>query len=189
MVPGVSPCTPRHPGGAFFPRRTRMATQTEVSPAQAGAQGWSAAVSGVIAGLFAGAAYLAAQVSFTGLARAGGSAEPLQRIAAILLGPDAAPPGADMNFTILGMAVLIHFGLAMAYGRLLAEVVWGRALLPAIAIGAVLGLALFGLNFELIAPSAFPWFQDSVQSTTMLDHMVFGAIAAAACVLLRRRFG
>lgn len=166
-----------------------MASETRLSHPQAGAAGLSAPVAGVFAGLFAGAAYLAAQVSFTGLARTGGGAEPLQRIAAILLGPDAAPPPAEINFTILGMAFLIHFALAMVYGRLLAEVVWRRPLLPAVAIGAVLGLALFGLNFEIIAPAAFPWFEDSVRAATLLDHALFGALAAAACVLLRRRFG
>jgi type IV secretory pathway VirB2 component (pilin) len=147
----------------------------------------STPVAGVIAGAIAGAAYLAAQVAFTGLAHSGGAAEPLQRIAAILLGPDAAPPPAELNFTVFGMAVLIHFGLAMAYGRLLAELVWRRTLPVAAGIGAAIGLALFVLNFEVIAPGAFPWFEESVRATTLADHMLFGALAAVVCVLLRRR--
>lgn len=166
-----------------------MAFPSQQAPARAEVSGLSLPVAGVISGVVAGAAYLAAQVSFTGLVHPGGSVEPLQRIAAILLGPDAAPPPAEMNFTILGMAFLIHFALAMVYGRLLAEVVGRRSLVPALGIGAGLGLALFGLNFELIAPSAFPWFADTVRATTLLDHVLFGAIAAGSCVLLRKRFG
>lgn len=166
-----------------------MPIETPLAASAARPQTLSLPVAGVVAGLVAGAAYLAAQVSFTGLAHAGGSAEPLQRTAAILLGAGMAPPPAELNFTIFGMALIIHFGLAMAYGRLLAEAVWRRPLLPAVAIGALLGVALYGLNFELIAPSAFPWFEEAVRGTTLLDHVMFGALAAAVCVLLRRRFG
>jgi hypothetical protein len=47
---------------------------------------------GVLSGLIAGAAYLMAQMSFAATVRNGQGWEPLQRIAAILPGPDAAPP-------------------------------------------------------------------------------------------------
>jgi uncharacterized membrane protein YagU involved in acid resistance len=140
---------------------------------------------GTVAGLLAGIAYLGAQVSFTALARQGDAAEPLQRIAAILMGPDAAPPPADLNFTIFGMAMLIHFGLAIVYGRWIAALVGRLALLPAMALGAGIGLTLFVLNFEVIAPLAFPWFESSLRGITAADHALFGALAAAVCVLLR----
>lgn len=152
--------------------------------AQAGAV--PQAVAGVLAGIAAGAAYLAAQVSLTALARAGGAAEPLQRIAAILMGPDAAPPPADLDFTVFGMAMIIHFALAMVFGRLVAALVWRRSAPAALVVGAATGVALFGVNFHLIAPVAFPWFEDTVTAATIVDHALFGAFAAAVCLFLRR---
>jgi hypothetical protein len=65
----------------------------------------------------AGAAYLVAQVSFTAAVRPGSAAEPLQRIAAILMGPDVAPPPVEFTFTVLGMALIIHFALSIVFGR------------------------------------------------------------------------
>jgi hypothetical protein len=143
-------------------------------------------VAGVIAGVVAGAAYLAAQTTFA-TALGGSAAEPMQRIAAILMGPDVAPPPAEWSFGVLGMAVLIHFGLAMVFGRIVSVLVWRRTLPVALAIGAAVGLVLFGLNFELLAPSAFPWFDDSPHVVTAIDHAIFGALAAYICIFLRPR--
>jgi hypothetical protein len=140
---------------------------------------------GTLAGFIAGVAYLGAQVSFSALAQQGDAAQPLQRIAAILMGRDAAPPPAELNFTIFGMAMLIHFGLAIVYGRLIAAVVGRLAPFPAVALGAGIGLTLFVLNFEVIAPLAFPWFESALRVITAADHALFGAVAAAVCVLLR----
>ena len=146
-------------------------------------------VAGVLAGAIAGAAYLVAQATFTGLARTGGMAEPLQRIAAILMGPDAAPPPAELNFTVFGMAMIIHFALAMVFGRVVGTVACGRGFPRAVLSGAVVGLALYVLNFHLIAPLAFPWFEGSLQLVTVADHALFGGIAGAACALLSRPRG
>jgi hypothetical protein len=149
------------------------------------ATGVPEAVAGVVGGLVAGTAYLLAQVSFTAAVRAGSAAEPLQRIAAMLMGPDAAPPPAEFTFTVFGMALIIHFTLAMSFGRLVSAVTWrlrpGRGLLA----GAVVGLALYALNFGLIAPAAFPWFGESIRWVTVVDHLLFGGIAAAVCLALR----
>jgi hypothetical protein len=143
-------------------------------------------IAGVIGGLVAGAAYLAAQVAFTAAVREGGAAEPLQRIAAILMGPDAAPPPAEFNFTIFGMALIIHFALAMVFGRIVSVLVWRRRFGPGILIGAFAGLALYLVNFGLIAPAAFPWFADSLRTVTLADHALFGGVAAAVCLALRK---
>jgi len=143
-------------------------------------------VAGVVSGVIAGAAYLAAQVSFTAAARSGSAAEPLQRIAAMLMGPDAAPPPAEFTYTVLGMALIIHFALAMVFGRVVSVLVWRHRALPGVLVGAGIGLALYALDFGLIAPLAFPWFEDSVRAVTLADHVLFGAVAAALCIALRR---
>lgn len=142
-------------------------------------------VAGVIGGLAAGAAYLVAQVSFSAAIRPGSAAEPLQRIAAMLMGPDTAPPPADLTFTVLGMALIIHFGLSMAFGRVVSVLAWRRPAGSGILIGALAGLALYAVNFGWIAPTAFPWFEDSLRWTTIANHALFGAVAAAVCLALR----
>jgi hypothetical protein len=141
----------------------------------------------VIGGVVSGVAYLVAQVSFTAVVNPGTAAAPLQRIAAILMGPDAAPPPAEFSFTVLGMALIIHFGLAMAFGRVVAAVAWRRRTGTGILAGALAGLALYAVNFGWIAPAAFPWFEGSIRWVTILDHLLFGTLAAAVCLSLRRQ--
>lgn len=143
-------------------------------------------VAGVVGGLVAGVAYLIAQVSFTAAARPGAAAEPLQRIAAILMGPDVAPPPAEFTFTVLGMALIIHFGLSMVFGRIVSFLAWRRHTGPGVLVGASVGVALYAVNFGLIAPSAFPWFDGSIRAVTLANHALFGAITAAVCLVLRR---
>jgi hypothetical protein len=142
-------------------------------------------VAGFLAGMIGGAAYLVAQVAFTALA-GGSAAAPLQRIAAILMGPDAAAP-AELNFTVFGMALIIHFGLSIVYGQVICSLVWGRRASAGIVIGAACGLALFALNFGGLAPLTFPWFAESIRLVTVVDHVLFGAVTAAVCTTLRQR--
>jgi hypothetical protein len=149
------------------------------------AQSVSEPVAGVVGGFVAGLAYLLAQVAFTVAVRPGTAAEPLQRIAAILLGPDAAPPPAEFTLVMFGMALIIHFGLAMAFGRLVSVLAWGRSTGAGILVGALVGLALYVIDFVLIAPHAFPWFLDSIRPVTVADHALFGVVAAAVALALR----
>ena len=148
---------------------------------------WSREAAGTVAGVAAGTAYIVAQVALTVLVQGGAAGEPIARIAAMLMGPDTAPPGSEFNFTVLGMALIIHLALSIAFGQLVSAVVWHRALRPALLAGAATGLALYVLNFKLIAPAAFPWFVGSVPSVTVVDHALFGLVAAAVCVALRGR--
>lgn len=149
------------------------------------AQSVSEPVAGVAGGLVAGLAYLLAQVGFTVAVHPGTAAEPLQRIAAILLGPDAAPPPAEFTLVMFGMALIIHFGLAMVFGRLVSVLAWRRSTGVGILVGALVGLAVYVLDFVLIAPHAFPWFLDSIRAVTLADHALFGGVAAAVALALR----
>lgn len=139
----------------------------------------------IIGALVAGVAYIAAQTLFAALRGESGGA-PMQRIAAILLGPDAAPPQDTLTFTAAGMAVLIHLPLAFIYARVLDKLVRGLAPALATLVGAVFGIvAVYLPNFYLIAPDAFPWFIDVRNTATFLDHLVFGGLTALVCVLAR----
>jgi hypothetical protein len=146
---------------------------------------FEAPVAACLAGAVAGAAYLAAQGSMAALFH-GGMAEPLQRIAAMLMGPDTAPPAGDFSATVVGMGLMIHFTLAMVFGRIVGAAAGARAIGASAAIGALVGLALYVVNFQLIAPVAFPWFGQAPAASTLLDHLMFGAVAGALQAVLRR---
>lgn len=146
------------------------------------------ALVGVPAGFVAGMAYLAAQ-SFVAIAAGGTGSEPFQRIAAILLGPDAVSPSV-WTMRAVGMALLIHLALSVVYGRIFDVLVmrvtrlgWGALL------GGAGGAALFVVNRLLIAPHVFPWFDASSTAQTAADHVLFGVVAGVLCVTLRRHFG
>lgn len=142
---------------------------------------------GVIAGVVAGAAYLAAQAFFSATVHGADAWAPLQRISAMLLGPDDLPPSTDHSATLAGMGLLIHFGLAVVFGRFVDLAVRGRVRLDALLRGLAVGVALYAVNFFVVAPLAFPWFEDSRGLTTLLDHALFGAVAVVVYLQLRRR--
>jgi len=139
------------------------------------------------AGVIAGAAYLGAQLALVTLVRHDSPWVPLQRMSAFLLGPDVVPPPAEMSLSIAGFALMIHFTLAFVYGRLIAQGV--RRVRPSLGwvVGACGGLAIYIVNFHLIAPLLFRWFADSQGPVTLLDHVLFGIVAALAFIALRRR--
>jgi hypothetical protein len=47
-------------------------------------------------------------------------------------------------------------------------------------------VAVYGVNFYLIAPAAFPWFVEARNWISFVTHAMFGAVAAAAYVWLRK---
>lgn len=152
-------------------------------PATDPADSYGQAAAGEIAGMVAGGAYLLVQMSLaTHVATA-----PLQRIAAMILGPESALPSVRADVRMLALALLLHFALAVVYGRFVCTLVWRRRGVSALLLGTAAGVALYGLNFLLIAPAAFPWFEQATQLATLADHALFGALAATVCLLLRRQ--
>ncbi len=142
-------------------------------------------IAGVLAGLVAGAAYLLAQMAFAATVQGGVGWEPLQRTSAMLLGDGVLPPPAEVDLTIAGFGVLIHMALAINFGRVVDLVVRDRDLPAACLRGALVGLALYALNFWVIAPMLFPWFENNRGLTTIVDHLLFGGVAGAVYVQIR----
>jgi hypothetical protein len=132
----------------------------------------------MIAGLGAGVTYLVAQMSFMATLMGGTGTEPLQRISALLLGPEVLPPADGLTPTIVGMALLIHLPLAALYGRLVGWVIRRVAPMWIAAAGMATGFLLFAFNFWILAPLAFPWFVESRHVATAFDHALFGIVAA-----------
>ena len=103
---------------------------------------WGAKAAGGVAGLIAGLAYIAAQMVFSTILRLDGPLAPLQRIAAILLGPDALPPG-HVPVVELTMGMLIHLPLSLVFGFVIADRVRGFGANSGALLGAIAGLLLF----------------------------------------------
>lgn len=109
---------------------------------------------------------------------------PLKMIATIVQGEAALADGSAN--AILGLAV--HMVLSTAFGVTLAVIVSrvrtdaGRAL-----VGLLFGVALYLVNFLVIAPIAFAVFQDANQPLELATHIIFGAVAVL--FLLGRRRG
>jgi hypothetical protein len=138
-----------------------------------------------IAGLVAGLAYLGAQMSLSTVLGLGGPAASLQRIGAILLGPDAAPPG-QTAFVETAMGLLIHLPLSLVLGFLIGALVQGRSAPVAAARGAAVGVGFFVVAFYLVAPSVFPWFLEVRNVGTALDHAMFGALTGWLAIKLQQ---
>jgi type IV secretory pathway VirB2 component (pilin) len=146
---------------------------------------WGAKPAGVLAGLVAGAAYILAQMLFSSLLGSNGVFAPLQRIAAMLLGPDAAPPGHALGIEVT-MGLLIHAPLSLVAGLVISHWVRGKSINSAALLGSAAGLFFFVIAFFVVAPSAFPWFLDVRNPATAFDHLIFGAIAGSMAASLQR---
>jgi uncharacterized membrane protein YagU involved in acid resistance len=114
---------------------------------------------------------------------------PPRMIAAMVLGQGVLPePGsyAPFDMKIMATAMVIHMMLSIVYGLVVAWLVhrfdWAGGLL----IGAAFGFAIYVINFYLIAPVAFPWFQMAQNWISAFAHTMFGMAASGAYVGMRR---
>lgn len=134
---------------------------------------WRAAI---WAGLIAGALFLALQMGIL-WALVGGSPWVLLRmIAAMVMGQGVLPPPPTFNAVVVIVALLVHFVLSILFAMLLAFVLHRWGMLVGIIGGALLGLALYAINYYTFT-LFFPWFFPMRSWVTVLAHVVFGAAA------------
>ncbi|WP_245467825.1 hypothetical protein, partial [Mesorhizobium sp. M6A.T.Cr.TU.017.01.1.1] len=113
------------------------------------------AVAGIVAGLVFAAFEMTASAFMMG---ADAFFMPLRMIGAIALGPEALDPGYSL-LTASIAGVIVHMILAIIYGIVFGEIAsMLRGSAAFIGLGSVFGLALWLVNFYVIAPIAFPWF-------------------------------
>lgn len=144
---------------------------------------WRAAATG---GVTAGIVYIAALSLFSLLGDRPVSG-PTHSIAAVVLRSGVLAPEDSFAPQVVAVAVAVHLGLSLLYGVLIGWLVHRMKAPAALAAGTAFALvAIFGVNFYLIAPAAFPWFVDARDGATALAHGLFGLIAAAVYVALRR---
>ncbi len=113
-----------------------------------------------------------------------GARMPLAMIAAMVQGQSSLTNGtADPAVgAVVHMVLSAAFGMAFA---LVAARVRSAALISAAGVGY--GALLYLVNFVLVAPLLFPWFQDANQPFELVVHIVFGTLLALAMLVHRRR--
>lgn len=149
---------------------------------------WPAAA---VAGLVAGAIAMVIDLLWTALVQGGNPWQTSHQVAALLLGPELlAGDTQSFKLHIVGLALLIHYALGVAFGCLVAYVATSyhyEGDLPIIeAIGGFLGLMLFFINFYALQP-LFPWVQEMRSGAYLIEHIVFGVVAAMVYWKLARR--
>lgn len=151
-----------------------------------GATDWKACA---WAGLIAGVVFMMLEMGMVWIFMGQSPWGPPHMIAAMALGKDVLPPPgtwAPFDITIMMVAMMIHFPMAIAYGLIVAWVVRRLDWTGAFMVGAAFGLAIYVVNFYLVAPVAFPWFEMARNWVSIFAHVMFGAVAGLAYVWLRK---
>lgn len=140
---------------------------------------WSAAV---WAGIISGAVFMMLEMfmvwAFLGMS----PWAPPRMIAAMVMGREVLPPPATFAFGIMMAAMVVHFVFAVLFALPVAWLAKRFDMGTAALIGAAAGLALYLLNFHLIAGAlgVFPWFTNAQNWVSVFAHIVFGLVAALA---------
>lgn len=142
-------------------------------------------IDGVWAGVIAGAAFMMLEMFLVWAVKGESPWGPPRMMAAMVLGEGVLPPPATFDIGIMMTAMMIHFALSVVLGLLGAWIVHRFDMGVALLIGAVYGLAIYIVNFLMIAPVAFPWFGKAPVGITIFTHIMFGAILTWAYILLR----
>lgn len=111
----------------------------------------------------------------------------MRMTAAILMGPGVLPPPKTFDPLLFVVSTIVHFGLSLIYGLIVAWFVRKSGWAVGVMIGVAVGFAIYIVNYYAFAPLLFPWL--SVQRGGLvptLIHPVFGLVAAAAYLKLRR---
>lgn len=144
--------------------------------------------SAVWAGIIGGAVFMMAEMLMVWIFMGQSPWGPPRMIAAMLLGKEVLPPPATFAMVPMMVAMIIHFMLSIVYGLILGPSVRRMGMGAALLTGAVFGfVAVYLVNFYLIAPMLFPWFVEARNWVSLVAHVLFGMAVAGAYVMLRNR--
>lgn len=143
---------------------------TATSPRMRQLVDWSAAVwSGVIAG----ALFLLVNLFFSPV---GNAWVMLRLFSSVVLGQSILAPPPTFNLSALIVGLLVHFVLSILYALLIAYVIHRGGLISGVIGGALLGLALYSINFYTLT-LLYPWFFAMRSTVFVATHLLFGALA------------
>lgn len=139
----------------------------------------------LLAGLIAGVVDLALLAAMA-LAQGESVWVNMRMTAAILMGPGVLPPPATFDPLLFGVSTIVHFGLSLIYGLIVAWFVRKSNVAVGLMIGVAVGVGIYLVNYYVFAPLLFPWLTAARGGMVpTLIHPVFGMIAAAAYLKLR----
>lgn len=143
---------------------------------------------GIWAGLIAGLIFVVLEMLMVWLFMGESPWGPPRMIAAMALGQDVLPPPATFEIGMMMAAMMVHFVLAIVYGLIVGWIVHKMDRLDvALSIGAGFGLAIYLINFYLIAPVLFPWFAMARNWISIFNHVLFGIVTAGTYMALRHK--
>lgn len=134
---------------------------------------WRAAIqAGVISGLL----FFLLNILLLPVAMGGTAGIVVRYLASVLLGKNVLPPSDSSGFGALVAALLATLVLAVVYSCVIAFVIHRGGIITGILGGALLGLALYMINFYSLT-LIFPWLYVLTGWTSAFNHIVFGALA------------
>lgn len=133
------------------------------------------------AGLVAGLVFMILEMVLVATVGGGSPWGPPRMIGAIALGRDVLPPPATFDIGVFAIAMLVHFVLAVVLAMIFVAVATRLSLSRTafIVAGAVFGLLVYLVNFYGLT-AIFPWFEGARNWITIVSHLIFGAVLAAA---------
>jgi hypothetical protein len=149
---------------------------------------WAAAA---VAGFAAGAVLMVLDLIWSAIFNLDGPWRTSHMIAPIFVGP-ASPPVSGWHFSVgvIAIALAVHYALGIVFGLVMAAILTQLELdgtpTRAGVSGAIMGLVLYLINFELVAVRFFPWLNDLRGADTMAAHAVFGTVAGLLYWKLKR---
>lgn len=164
-----------------------MASEMTASPHELqGATDWKA---GVWAGVIAGLVFVMLEMGLVWMVQGQSPWGPPYMMAAMVLGSEVLPPmgsWAPFSPKIMMTAMMIHLPFSIALGLIAAWLLRRFNWTGGLIIGAGLGLAIYIVNFYVIAPAAFPWFEMGRNWVGAFSHFMFGVVLAVTYIGLRK---
>ena len=148
---------------------------------------WAAAA---VAGLGAGAVLMVLDLVWSTLFNPDGPWRTSHMIAPIFIGTEKLrTTGYAFSATVVSIALAVHYLLGILFGLVLGVIMAQLRLdeTPAYALvaGAMMGIAMYLLNFEALV-GFFPWMADLRGVDTLAAHVVFGVVAGLLYWRLKR---
>ena len=150
-------------------------------------------IAGLVGGIIAGIVFAMFEMIVAAIMGDGFFA-PLMMIGAIVLGQGALPmpePTIGLS-TIVPVGITVHMVLSIIYGAVFAAAASSVGFLrnnrwALIGVATVFGIALWIVNFYVVAPILFPWFGMANPVVQFLAHTFFFGTALGLVVAARKQ--
>ncbi len=129
----------------------------------------------LLSGLVAGTLFLVADLIFAPIVTHVDAALTLRYFAALVLGSKVLT---QTGTGILITGIIVHYVLSLVFALVIALVVHRWGMVVGIIGGAILGVAIYGINLYTVT-LVFPWFFAINSTVILLCHAIFGAVAGS----------